>query len=313
MKWRKIGFFELPRGERPWMQSHAQLPTPIVIDDNLVRVFFATRTTSQRSHVTYVDLGISMDGKRVDVEKMSSTPTLSPGAYGCFDEHGVYPSCVVRSNGIYYLYFIGWNQGVEAPLFYASVGLATSEDGINFERDSPAPLLARSRHDPCLVTSPHVYIDDSKWRMTYVSGIKWSRNADGGLQSHYHIKSAEGSGPRHWSRHGQIAIDFKPRETNIARPAVVKIRDGSYRMWYSYVSADIGKYRIGYAESVNGTDWIRMDNRAGVSLDSEDCREMVCYPAVFEVAGRHYMLYNGDQFGRAGFCIAKGEERGPQT
>lgn len=311
MKWQKIGFFALPRGKHTWMQSHAQLPTPMVINDGLVRVFFATRTTSQRSHVAYVDLVISADGENVCVERISSGPTLSPGPCGYFDEHGVFPSCVVHFNGVYYLYFIGWTQGVEAPLFYASVGLAISEDGLNFERDSSAPLLARSEHDPCLVTSPHVYVDDSGWRMSYVSGIKWSRNADGGLQSHYHIKLAKGSGPRQWLRDGQIAIDFAPGETNIARPAVVKDQYGFYRMWFSYVHADIGKYRVGYAESVNGTDWVRKDNLAGVGLDSEECREMVCYPAVFKLAGRYYMLYNGDQFGKAGFCIAKGEERSP--
>jgi len=308
MKWRKVGFFELPCGKYPWMQSHAQLPTPVVIDNSLVRVFFATRTTNQRSSVAYVDLVISADGEKVTVERISPAPTLAPGPCGYFDEHGVYPSCVVHLNGIYYLYYIGWNQGVEAPLFYASIGLATSEDGVNFERESPAPLLARSEHDPCLVTSPHVYVEDERWRMSYVSGVKWSRNAEGKLQSHYHIKLAEGSGPRNWKRDGRIAIDFKPGETNIARSAVITGGQVPYRMWFSYVHSSIKKYRIGYAESTDGENWIRKDDAAGISLDDKHCREMVCYPAHFQIGGRHFMVYNGDRYGEEGFCIAVGEE-----
>lgn len=307
MKWRKIGFFAVPRGKHPWMQSHAQLPTPIVLEDGLVRVFFASRDTNQRSHVAYTDLAISADGERVHVERISSEPTLAPGLCGNFDEHGVYPSCVVRQNGLLYLYFIGWNQGVEAPLFYASIGLATSANGTRFERESLAPLLARSEHDPCLVTSPHVYVEGERWRMSYVSGVKWSRNSDGRLQSHYHIKLAEGSGPREWKRRGRIAIDFGPGETNIARSAVITGGKVPYRMWFSYVHSSIGKYRIGYAESAEGETWVRKDDAAGISLDDEHCREMICYPAIFQMAGKHFMVYNGDRYGEAGFCIAVGE------
>jgi hypothetical protein len=308
MKWKKIGFFSVPTDKFPWMHSHAQLPTPLVIDDGLVRVFFASRNESQRSHIAYTELSIPPDAGSMRVERIATRPVLSPGPFGNFDEHGVYPSCVIFHDGLFYMYFIGWNQGVEEPLFYASIGLATSIDGINFDRDSVAPLLARSDHDPCLVTSPHVYIDNGRWRMSYVSGVKWTRNAVGRLQSHYHIKLAEGTGPRDWQRNGEVAIDFGSGETNIARSALIKGGEKPYRMWFSYVASNIGKYRIGYAESTDGSNWIREDRNAGIMLDNEHCREMVCYPAVFNLYGRHFMVYNGDRFGQAGFCVAVGEE-----
>jgi hypothetical protein len=258
--------------------------------------------------VAYTDLSISADGNHMSVEKVAAEPVLSPGLCGHFDEHGVYPSCVVKHEGIFYLYFIGWNQGVEAPLFYASIGLATSIDGINFKRDLAAPLLARSEHDPCLVTSPHVYLDDKRWRMSYVSGVKWTRNSDGRLQSHYHIKLAEGAGPREWQRSGMVAIDFGPGETNIARSTVIVGERKPYKMWFSYVNSNVGKYRIGYAESTDGEIWLRKDEAAGLSLDDEHCREMICYPAVFNLAGRYFMVYNGDHYGESGFCVAVSEE-----
>ncbi len=302
--WKKIGFFEVPRGLYPWMCSHAQLPTPLPLCNDRVRVFFASRTEDQKSHVAYTDLVLLPEKEAFLVDQISTEPVLYPGPCGNFDEHGVYPSSVIQYGGKYYLYYIGWNRGVEAPLFYASIGLAVSEDGVNFEKESVAPLLARSEHDPCLVTSPHVYVDNGRWRMLYVSGVKWSRDLNGRLQSHYHIKLAEGTSPHDWMRDGRVAIDFAPGETNIARSAVIRDAVGKYQMWFSYVHSSIGTYRIGYADSEDGLLWQRNDQCAGVSLDDEHCRKMACYPAVFEHSGYRYMLYNGDRYGQEGFCVA---------
>lgn len=303
--WEKIGFFEVPHGKYPWMNSHSQLPTPLLLDERLVRIFFATRTKEQRSCVAYVDLLFNENGDNYSISRIASVPVLVPGPVGNFDEHGVYPSCVVRHGGLFYMYYIGWNQGVESPLFYASIGLAIGSDGEKFIPVSPAPILARSEYDPCLVTSPHVYVKDGRWRMTYVSGVKWTRTEQGKLQSHYHIKLAEGLNPSEWNREGKVAIDFGPGETNIARSAVFHDSEKGYRMWFSYVHADIGKYRIGYAESYDGSVWERMDNEAGIGLDNEQCREMICYPSVFRMGSNLYMLYNGDRYGEAGFGVAK--------
>jgi predicted GH43/DUF377 family glycosyl hydrolase len=203
------------------------------------------------------------------------------------------------------MYYIGWNQGVERPLFYAAIGLATSEDGKTFQRAFNAPLLSRSEVDPCLVTSPHVYKDRDRWRMTYVSGVAWTRGDDGILKSLYNIKTAESDNLFDWKRSGNTAIDFGPGETNIARSAVVKFSNKDYRMWYSFVHAAIGSYRIGYAESDNGTSWERKDHLAGISIGDQFASKMICYPCIFTLGDNIYMLYNGDNFGKSGFGIAR--------
>ena len=73
---------------------------------------------------------------------------------------------------------------------------------------------------------------------------------------------------------------------------------GLYRMWYCYRGAS---YRIGYAESADGLDWTRMDARAGIDLAPEGWdSEMLAYPFVFDHAGRRYLFYNGNGYGRSG-------------
>lgn len=301
--WQKIAFFKLPETRPSSLISHAQAPCVLTLDEQTFRVFFATRDQNVYSHGYYVDA--HCNNGTVNFSAMCETPVLSPGAIGTFDEHGVYPSSLVEHNGTHYMYYIGWNKGVEAPLFYSSVGLATSTDGHTFNKVSHAPIMARSDCDPCLVTSPNVYLDNGLWRMTYVSGVRWFRDEKSGLlQSVYHIKYAESEDGISWQRDGHVCIDVAPDETNVARSSVIKTGHQDYKMWFSYVPAAIGKYRIGFATSQDGKNWIRDDSRAGIGLDNDQAREMICYPHVFKLGDRHYMVYNGDNFGKEGFGVA---------
>ncbi len=285
------------------MASHAQLPSASPVREGITRVYFAGRSTEHRSHVGFADVRL---GPAPSVVNVSETPVLSPGPVGCFDEHGVYPASVVDVDTHRYLYFIGWNQGVRPPLFYASIGLAVSHDrGETFTRVSPAPIMQRSEHDPCLVTSPNVLRDGARWRMHYVSGIRWEQGADGSLQSFYHLKYAESADGRTWNASGHIAIDFAgPHETNIARPAVLRLEDG-YAMWYSYVTHPPGRYRMGVATSTDGITWNRADARVGLNVPANGFDDdMLCYPSVIVHDDRIYLFYNGNSFGVAGFGVA---------
>jgi hypothetical protein len=74
-------------------------------------------------------------------------------------------------------------------------------------------------------------------------------------------------------------------------------------MWYSYRGE---AYRIGYAESLDGLEWTRLDEHAAIDVSpgSWDA-EMIAYPCVFDWDGRRYMLYNGDGYGRTGLGVAE--------
>ena len=297
--WEKLGLVFAPSGEMPWMRSHASLPVPLRLEGDLYRVFFAARDDENRSSICALTLQLQ---PVVRVVSVATTPVLSPGPLGNFDDHGVYPSSIVAIGGRLWLYYIGWNPGVKRPLFYSSIGLAVSEDGgETFARVSPAPIVARGRWDPCLVTSPCVRLEGDRWRMWYVSGFRWDETSEG-MQSYYHVKYAESADGIEWRRDGRVAIDLAAPERNIARPCVVHDAD-RYRMWYSY---DAGRgYRIGYAESDDGLCWTRLDGLAGIapSVTGWDA-DAQAYAWVFSHGGSRYMLYNGNGFGRTGFGIA---------
>lgn len=304
--WKKNGLVYEPK-DLEWAISHCQLPVADHIGGDIFRVYFAARDERQYSHIGFVEIDIKDPTRSI---RVSQKPVLSPGPLGFFDEHGVYPSSIVTVGKRKYLYYIGWCQGNRQPMFYASIGLAISEDGgETFTRYSPAPIMARSQFDPCLVTSPNVFKDDEIWRMTYVSGIRWEEMPDGRPQSFYHIKYAESSDGINWRREGKIAIGFSsPEESNIARSAVIQ-EAGVYKMWYSYIKAPYFKYRIGYAESIDCINWIRMDQFSGMDVTPHGFdSEMQAYPCVVRHEGKKYMFYNGNSFGKFGFGLAVLEE-----
>ena len=94
------------------------------------------------------------------------------------------------------------------------------------------------------------------------------------------------------------------------RASVMKCGIG-YKMWYSYRS-DIdyrtdcnSSYRIGYAESINGINWERMDRLNGVTVSADGWDSfMVAYPHVIKLANRLFMFYNGNGFGQTGIGYA---------
>jgi hypothetical protein len=67
-------------------------------------------------------------------------------------------------------------------------------------------------------------------------------------------------------------------------------------------------YRIGYAYSDNLKDWTRDDDKSGIDLSKNKWdwdSDMQCYPHIFRVNEKVYLLYNGNEFGRYGFGIAE--------
>ena len=120
------------------------------------------------------------------------------------------------------------------------------------------------------------------WRMWYISCVGWPIVDDAPRHS-YHLKYAESDDGIHWRRDGHVAIDFKDsNEYAISRPSVIKEGD-LWRMWYSYRGT---RYRIGYAESPDGRNWTRMDDKAGIEPSEKGWdSEMIEYPHVFDHKG----------------------------
>jgi hypothetical protein len=260
-----------------------------------VRLYFSARDEAGRSVTGCADFD-----PRDPTQIQYGPALLGPGRLGAFDDAGAMGSCVASHGGRRHLYYIGWSRGVTVP-FYTFVGCAVSgEDGFDFQRVSEAPVVERGPHDPFLATSPWVLVEDSRWRLWYASGVSWEARENGPLH-YYNIRYAESDDGVAWRRDGRVCIDFDDGEYALARPCVVRGSEG-YRMWYSHRG---DKYRIGYAESVDGLEWERRDAEVGIDVSAQGWdSEMIEYPCVFEHDGSWFMLYNGNGYGATGIGLA---------
>lgn len=300
INWEKKGLVIKPNKKLYSQKSHAMIPTPEYLRDDIYRIYYSGRNKLNQSIISCSDIKLTND---VHVIKHHSKPILLPGSLGCFDDNGVTPSCVINlKDNKKGLYYIGWNPGSTVRMHLFG-GLAISNaNRMSFKRFSRAPIIERSLTDPFLNTAPWVVRNKNKFIMYYVSGSEWKNKN----LPRYNIKIATSNDGKNWNRNGLIAIDYKDRYENaLARPFVLK-DNNIWKMWFSCKGK---KYRIGYAESLDGIKWVRNDNFANIntskgSFDSD----MIEYPAIIKFKNKFYMFYNGNNYGYNGIGLAIGTQ-----
>lgn len=293
-------------GKYPWSQTHAQIPSPDILPNARLRIYYSTRDALSRSLTSFIEVN-ALDPK--EVLYVHDRPILDFGKLGCFDDSGVMPSCVVTHNGAKYLYYCGWNTSTTVR-YRNCIGLAVSEDGgITFRRAFEGPILDRSKDEPHLVVTPHVMVEDGIWKMWYCGCTGW-KIVNGITEPQYLVKYAESTDGINWQRENRIIIPYRHESEAIGRPVVVH-ENGIYKMWYSYRSIDGYRtnrnrsYRTGYAESKDNFSWERKDDQAGLELSKEGWdSQMIAYPYVVDYQDQRYILYNGNGFGKSGFGYA---------
>lgn len=316
IRWRNLGkifdptSFQLANN----CSEFAQAPQAIVFDD-FIRIYFSTRSRDPRggeyrSHIAFVDMRKNLR----DIIGVSQHTVVELGKIGCFDEHGIFPMNVLRHGSRIYGYTGGVNRRQSVPVDSA-IGLAISRDnGFTFQRLGDGPVLSASVHEPCLIADPFVRVYGDVFHMWYIFGAGWRQfTARAPLERIYKIGHAISGDGINWQKdEGRqiVAPCLGPDECQ-ALPTVIEIF-GRQHMFFCYRQPDDFRsnrersYRIGHAYSDDLVGWTRADEQFRLDRSQADWdSEMQCYPHVFKVDGRIYMLYNGNDFGRRGFGLAR--------
>lgn len=303
--WSKKGLIYNVDGKNFWNKSHTQVPVVDLLEDR-IRVYYATRNLLGKSNVSYVELEKN-NPKKIIYEH--TAPLFELGNLGSFDDSGIMPSSIISVGNKKYLYYIGWTTRGTVP-FQNAVGLAISEDGGKvFKKLSEGPIISVNFIEPYFSGTSFVIFENNTYKMWYLSCIKWEK-FDGKPEPIYNIKYAESVDGITWNQTGKVAIELNDDEGGLVSAAVIK-EDGKYKMWFGkrkksdYRNNITNSYKIGYAESLDGKDWIRKDDEAGIDISKEGWdSEMISYPYVFKKGNNLIMLYNGNGFGKTGFGYA---------
>ena len=302
MLWHKLGVVFKPDGAMDWAVSHAMVPTPMCIGNDIVRVYVSFRDKLSVGRIGYVE--VSADDP-VKVLAVSNQPVLDVGLRGTFDENGVIPTCVVDVTlDTKYMYYVGFELGTKIR-YRLLTGLAVSHDGgKSFQRLRRTPILERSDEELYFRCGPFVLKEGGVFKMWYVGGSSWTVIA-GKEMPVYELKYLESSDGIEWGLLGKTCLALNdPDEHGFGRPFVVK-ENGLYKLFYSIRRRSLATYRLGYAESKDGINWQRYDQELGLDVSPEGWdSEAIMYSAVIRLRNRTYMFYNGNNFGETGFGVA---------
>jgi len=301
MKWNKKGLIYCPDGSMSWAKHSALTPTPILLSDDIIRVYAGFRDESGVSRIGYVDIDANNPLKILSV---SQNPVLGVGVPGAFDDNGVILGDVIKVGEQFYMYYIGF-QLVEKVKFLAFTGLAIgNEGGTEFKRFSQVPILDRSEEGLYIRAIHSVVIEEGIWKIWYGVGSEWAF-INNRPYPKYNIRCLESKDGVTFEKNGKLCIDFEGNEYRIGRPRVYK-QGHTYRMFYTRGTLK-GDYLVGFAESQNGINWQRKDELVGIGLSEgeEWDSKSVCYLSLLPYQDKLYAFYNGNEMGKTGFGYAE--------
>ncbi len=314
MKWEKLGLIFDPSQHDLGTDivGFAQGPQALVFDE-FVRVYFSARRQSANGKYLSCIRFADFDKGFRRVIDVCDKPVIADGKLGSFDEHGIFPMNFLRVGDRILGYTCGWSRRVSVSIDMA-IGLATSADqGRTFQRDGDGPVLSASPHEPFLVGDPCVRMHGSVFHMWYIFGTRWqARDREEAPERTYKIGHAVSADGREWTKEEarQIIPDRLGPDESQALPTVIDI-GGRHHMFFCYrESFDFRRngargYRIGHAWSDDLRNWTRDDQPALEGTPGDWDADMQCYPHAFECDGEVYLLYNGNEFGRHGFGLAR--------
>jgi len=224
----------------------AQLPTPTMIADDVVRVYFATRA-GNTPQIASIDVGLSSRKGATVISKTLKTCIVAPGT-SSWNIDGVYPSSVIEAGERINLYTIGWQRGDVDPLYAARIGLATFDCNGQLVEVLSQPVLNLCAKDPFLVTSPTVRKFNGGFEMLYTSGDSW-RVGPNGADSTYQIRRAVSHDGIGWEKDTDYAIKRPAGIQGFARPCF--LGDSHDRIMLSVRLEGKSTYQLGIAERTN--------------------------------------------------------------
>lgn len=301
MNWVKKGLIFNADNLQNWALKGAMIPTPIDLDESTIRVFLTFLDKNGIGRTGYVDL--SKENLN-EIKGFSKEPIFDIGQKGTFDENGVLTCSVVKSpTGDLYFYYAGFELGTKIR-YRLLTGLAITDKIFNLKRRYEAPVLERTSKELFFRGGPFCIYEDNIYKMWYVAGSSWME-IDGKEMPIYEIKYIESINGVDWPDEGIVCIKIeKDNEHGFGRPYVIKHQE-VYKMFYSIRVKSLG-YRLGYAESHDGINWLRMDDQINLDVSKSGWdSEMLAYAAVMEINGNLIMFYNGNGFGETGFGYAE--------
>jgi len=127
-------FYESAAGH--WDSGHIETPSVIKVGEEYWMYFVAT-PDSLREEGSQLQVGLAQSPDGIHWIRHPANPLLQRGETGAWDERWIESPCVVKTDSLFYLWFNGFSLD-----WKIHVGLATSRDGITWEKYKNNPVFS---------------------------------------------------------------------------------------------------------------------------------------------------------------------------
>ena len=157
-----------------WGNARLMLPTPILWDNDTIRIFLGFCDEQNVGRVGYIDVAADDPSQ---ILAIAQQPVFDIGKDGCFDDNGVVPTCIIEQNGQLLLYYGGFQLGIKVP-YYMFQGLAIAPNrSLNFERFAEVPILDRIDRQVYTRVAAFVrVVDNQHFELFYIGGGEWTKH-----------------------------------------------------------------------------------------------------------------------------------------
>lgn len=289
-KWTRLGRIFSP--SQNFIKSTHIGPSFIEPTNNhILNIYFTHRNLDNISHISK----FKYDLKKKRIIKKSFKKILEPGGYGYFDFHGVSYPALIKIKNQKKMFYVGWQKGIKNKLpFKNNIGLCDLTKQPT--RVSKAPIIPADNIDPLNTGSCYALEKNKIIKLWYTSFLKYEKRRDG-FENIYTIRYATTKDLINWKKYKSVCIAFKRNEFAISKPTVIFYKK-KFHMWFC---ARGKNYKIGYAQSLDGIKWIRMDNKFRVNGKPQKWDNLaMAYPSVIKYKKKLLMIYTGNDYGRTG-------------
>lgn len=301
LHWTKQAFmigrdFFLPK----WARSHALVPTPIVVNNNSLRIFSSFVDSEFIGRIAWIDL--DYNGETFKVREVSQIPYLEVGDESSFSEFGTGLGCFWPRENPEYLAYIGFSRPLGFK-FKAFSGLKKVEiTGVEGYKANIDVWLGGDKLGKTIV-GIHDLIEINGLIYGFVSFGDDFEIIDQKPYPKYQVGLIGGSRLEELELISKMILPIpkdvyrmgRPRAEITKRGIEVLVTAGTTDGRYfplAYYSNDLKEWTAQSLESFRNTCLPQFDDK------------QQCYLSRFSFQNKEFIVYNGNDMGRFGFGIA---------
>ncbi len=236
-------------------------------------------------------IGICESGDGINWERYSGNPLILNGSE-TYDSGYIFAPSVLRTEHGYMM----WYTGSDADYIW-TINLATSDDGINWERYPENPVVEPGPewYDSERVGDPWVILDEGVYKMWYTCQSR--------PHIIYGIAYATSDNGIHWQKHPDpvlLPAESGPDSSTVRSPSVIKTESG-YALFYRGIDTD-GNWTICSATSADGINWQRNPDNPIIRSAPGSWDEKVGFPRAFVDDERYSLWYTSHDSSAVGYA-----------